>query len=203
MGSLGSASPIGEQGVSLPTTSGHGAHVTSTCQFPRFCRSAKEADRQQRRPPILVARVAVDSRFSALALAPAANNTDNAYLNGVVKAAWAVLLRCYTAQDQVSFSFSCDGDNDDSIVRFSFLGDAEQLSVADAVAAAGAKAPAPGTAVSQFILPGRGEVVGDTIGRDTPGAIDTVVLVTGGRNGSVLGRIPKLEVCIRCSAINS
>jgi len=189
MGSLGSASPIGEQGITLPTTP---VPEAATCQFPRFCRSAKETDRQQRRPPILVARITPDSRLSALALAPAVNNADNAYLNGVVKTAWALLLRCYTAQDQVSFSFSCD-DGKPAIVRFSFEGDTETISAVDAVAAASAKDPAPGGAVSQFIL--RGEVDCD-IGRDNPGAIDTAVLVTGGRNGSVLGRIPKLEVCI-------
>jgi hypothetical protein len=190
---MGSTSTIGEQGITLEAT---------TCRFPRFCRRAQESfehppHQQQRRLPILVTRVALDSH-SALALAPA----NDAYFIGVVKTAWAVLLRCYTDQDQVSFFFSCDDDAGNNApgstaVRFTFS-DAEALSVADVVAAAAAasaKDPPGGTAVSrwsQFIL--RGEV--DCVGRDTPGcSIDTAVLVTSGRNGSVLGRVPKLQVC--------
>jgi len=227
--------PIGAQGITLSTTNTPEPSTTA-CRFPVFCRrTAKESEphdndttahqQQPPRRPINVARVTLDSRTLSNISVLTAKETNKAkkkidsdvaaYFNNVVKAAWAVLLRCYTGQDQVSFSFSfsfsplspsvCNDSNDandndalstSTILRFDFTNDGNggTLSVADAVAASG-KDPSPGrTAVwggrgREFIVCGE---VGGGGGRGipTPGAIDTaVVVVSSGRS------VPKLEVC--------
>ncbi len=183
---MGSPGTIGEQGTSLSLT---------PCRFPRFCRT-KELDPQQRRQPINIARVALDclqGKVSTLAQA------DGAYFDGVVKTAWAVLLRCYTGQDKVSFSFSCTGDDGCSnIIRFIF-DDGKTLSVADTVQAAAASAKAPGATIGCWTqVPG---IPCGEAGKPDPGSVDTAILLSRsakGRNGPLsLGRVPKLEVCCR------
>ncbi|KAK4124725.1 non-ribosomal peptide synthetase [Parathielavia appendiculata] len=72
------------------------------CRFPRFSRVNQTAGSSHK---LSATRINVEQADKLLAL-------DAYELGAVLRAAWAVLLRCYTGQDDVSFSFQHGGDGD-------------------------------------------------------------------------------------------
>ena len=167
---------------------GQGATLSTTSFFPRFSR-VEDSDhhQRQRRQPIKVTRVALNTRSVRVP------DDDEAQFHGIVKTAWAVLLRCYTGQDQVCFSFSCDADGgNDATVAFDFGDAADNLSVADAVAGSAAGVSAKDSPGERSAFGRWGQSI-PTFGEDV--TVDTAVLVTSGRSASGLGCVPKLKVC--------
>jgi hypothetical protein len=96
------------------------------CRFPPFSRPAKDAAAACR--PIASARVAVEQTETLLEL----STTDSDKLGAVLRTAWALLLRCYTGQDDVSFGFQCDGNDSGEPVIARFLLD-DSATVAETV----------------------------------------------------------------------
>ncbi|KAK4150585.1 non-ribosomal peptide synthetase [Chaetomidium leptoderma] len=92
------------------------------CRFPRFSRPAKDTAAPLRQ--ISSARVNVEQADKLLAL----STTDPDGLGAVLRTTWALLLRCYTGQDDVSFSFQRGGDvtRDPVVARF-LLDDSESV----------------------------------------------------------------------------
>lgn len=74
------------------------------CRFPRFSRPANDTTNGPRQ--VASARVSVEQADRLLSL----STTDPEELSAVLRTAWALLLRCYTGQDDVSFSFQHGGD---------------------------------------------------------------------------------------------
>lgn len=96
------------------------------CRFPRFSRPA--IDTAAARRPIATARVAVEQADKLLAL----STTDPDGLGAVLRTAWALLLRCYTGQDDVSFGFQRGGDDTGEPIVARFVLD-DSASVAETV----------------------------------------------------------------------
>lgn len=89
------------------------------CRFPRFSRPANEDAAAF--PPIQQissAPVNVEQADEDKVLAQSATNPDG--LGAVLRTAWALLLRCYTGQDDVCFNYQHSGDvaGDPIVVRF-------------------------------------------------------------------------------------
>ncbi|KAK3368413.1 non-ribosomal peptide synthetase [Podospora didyma] len=94
------------------------------CRFPRFSRPVDEATRR----PIMSARVDIEMADTAKLLS-LSTTTDPDGLIVVLQAAWALLLHCYTGQDDVSFGFQ--HNTADPIVARFVLNDC--VTVTDAV----------------------------------------------------------------------
>jgi hypothetical protein len=80
---------------------------TTSCQFPRFSRP-NAVDTAAARRPFASARVAVEQADNSKLLKLAATDADE--LAAILAAAWALLLRCYTGQDDVNFGLERVGD---------------------------------------------------------------------------------------------
>ncbi|KAK4176926.1 hypothetical protein QBC36DRAFT_141688 [Triangularia setosa] len=95
------------------------------CRFPLFSRSAKSETAPKRQPIASTTRVPVEQedREKLLELSRAA---DRDGLGAVLRTAWAVLLRCYTGQDDVTFGFQ--GDTPHPVVARFCLDDAASVS---------------------------------------------------------------------------
>lgn len=96
------------------------------CRFPPFSRSAKSETAPNRQPIASTTRVPVEQedREKLLELSRA---EDRDGLGAVLRTAWAVLLRCYTGQDDVTFGFQ--GDTPHPVVARFCLDDAASVSV--------------------------------------------------------------------------
>jgi hypothetical protein len=95
------------------------------CRFPRFSRQVKHAAVTALRQ-ISSARVNVEQADKLLVL----STTDPDGLGAVLRTAWALLLRCYIGQDDVSFNYQHGGDADvavDSIVTRFLLDDSASV----------------------------------------------------------------------------
>lgn len=74
------------------------------CRFPRFRRPGREPTALARQ--VSSTRVNVEQADRLLEL----STTDPEGLGAVLRTAWALLLRCYTGQDDISFAFQHGGD---------------------------------------------------------------------------------------------
>jgi len=74
------------------------------CRFPRFSRRGNDITAGSRQ--VASVRVSVEQADRLLAL----STTDPDRFGAVLRTAWALLLRCYTGQDDVSFGFQHSGD---------------------------------------------------------------------------------------------
>ncbi|KAK4157425.1 non-ribosomal peptide synthetase [Chaetomidium leptoderma] len=95
------------------------------CRFPRFTRPVKDTATPLRQTPS--ARVGIEQADKLLALSTA----DPDGLAAVLATAWALLLQCYTGQDDVSFSFQRGGGDVTSeavVARFLLDGDSGTVS---------------------------------------------------------------------------
>ena len=86
----------------------------SPCRFPRFSAPA-HTTRAARRPIMASARVAIDlpDRDRLLSL----STEDAEEFGAVIRSAWALFLRCYTGQDDVTFGFQHHGTPEPIIAR--------------------------------------------------------------------------------------
>ena len=82
-----------------------GPQVLAPCRFPRFNRSVTDTVGGKGR--VSSARVTVQQAEKLIAL----SKTDPDEFGALLRAAWALLLRCYTGQDDVSFGFCAGGDD--------------------------------------------------------------------------------------------
>lgn len=91
------------------------------CQFPGFSRPAQHPGRGVARRPIASVRVTVEQADKLLGLSV----TDPDGLAAALRTAWALLLRCYTGQDDVNFGFqrggNRDGDDTDELLLARFV----------------------------------------------------------------------------------
>ncbi|KAK1759075.1 non-ribosomal peptide synthetase [Echria macrotheca] len=111
----GNCTKIGDTDPGCP---GSGTPDMATCRFPRFTRpganNGSEPAPSWTRIPIVASE---PEKLAGLA----GTGTEPGALGAVLRGAWAVLLRCYTGQDDVSFGFVRCGDNPCStLVRFGF-----------------------------------------------------------------------------------
>lgn len=89
------------------------------CQFPRFSRSVKgNAAASAPVRQVSSARVNVEQADEDKLLALSTTDLDG--LGAVLRTAWAILLRCYTGQDELCFSYRQGGDiaGDSALARF-------------------------------------------------------------------------------------
>jgi hypothetical protein len=93
------------------------------CRFPKFSRSAHDAAEPPQHQTSST-RVNVEQAEKLLAL----STTDPDGLGAALRTAWALLLRCYTGQDDVNFEFQHSGNvaGDPIVARF-LLDDAESI----------------------------------------------------------------------------
>lgn len=93
------------------------------CLFPRFSRPAEEPGLAAARRRIASVRVPVEQADKLLELST--TNPDG--LAAVLRTAWALLLRCYTGQDDVNFGFQRGGDDAGVIITRFILDDSSSL----------------------------------------------------------------------------
>ncbi len=80
------------------------------CRFPRFGRPTEDAGSDARQTASVQVKVAEAERLLGLSA------TDADGLGAVLRTAWALLLRCYSGQDELVFGFSRPGG--DAVARF-------------------------------------------------------------------------------------